>query len=85
MQMNVNETVWVKLTPAGEETYQEALEKDRQMLADLPSIQVGPKKRSPRGFICFQMWELMNLFGPKLEDVAAIPFEDNQIHFNCPG
>lgn len=57
-QHNFNDTVWVRLTPAG-----------REALADYWS-EYPPKYRgSPReedGWSEFQLWELMQIFGPHM-------------------
>lgn len=38
-------------------------------------------ERDDKGFVKFQLWELMNLYGKYLELTLTPPFEDNKIYF----
>ncbi len=78
MRMNLNDRVWVRLTPDGENAWKAHWEKFG-ILRDfwLP--------RSDRdGYHRFQVRELMAVFGPALSDGGPILFTDNEICLTKP-
>jgi hypothetical protein len=66
--MNVNDHVWVKLTPAGVEAYKKWNE-------DLGIKDPVMPKVEWDGFSKFQLWELMMIFGSTCHNGGHIPFE----------
>lgn len=66
---NLNDDVWVKLTPRGEQIYFESLRQD-----GYPSWNQPDK----RGFVHFQMHEFMSIFGAHISPYAfGAPFDMN--------
>jgi len=66
MKFNINNTVLVKLTDRGRKVLKEQHE---QFCKDFPSIpekvkEYEPKKEDANGFTEFQLWVLMETFGP---------------------
>lgn len=83
-QMNLNEFVWVKLTPAGRQQYE-------KQFSSLPEKMKGTVKTTPEvdrhGFSQFSLWNLMNIFGEKLFNGSRPdehPFEGNMIWLSKP-
>ena len=75
--MNLNDFVWVKLTEYGEEIYKKY---------HVGGFKVDPPKleKDRRGWVTFQMWELMKIFGRNCGNGAPNQFEDSIIRFNPP-
>ena len=74
--MNVNDHVWVKLTPEGEIAYKKWNE-------DLGVKDPLPLQKTWDGFVKFQLWELMQIFGGSCYNGCKVPFE-TQIHLSQP-
>lgn len=81
MEMNLNETVWVKLTKLGEETF---LDHYRSLLRDQDIPYPLPTPNSDRGWTPLLMHELMSIFGSKLCIGFENQFEGSIIRFNPP-
>jgi hypothetical protein len=69
MRFNINDRVRVKLTDLGRKIHRENWEPI-----------VAPRAYHPRdedkdGWSEWQMWELMNMFGPHLANGSPVPFE----------
>ncbi len=64
---NLNDHVWVKLTERGKAIYV-------QHYAFLP-IHVRPPEPDERGFVKFQLWNLMEIFGPHVGTTLPLSFE----------
>jgi hypothetical protein len=64
MKFNINEKVKVKLTPKGNGILRDKGENPNDLMKD------------ENGFVEFQLWELMNLFGQQMYNGCTnIPFE----------
>lgn len=80
--VNINDSVWVRLTDAGRRIHREHHEE----LSDFATNNGGhpiPYEPPPEidGFCKFQLWMLMDIFG---YHVGAIPFQDNCIYLVKP-
>lgn len=67
-EFNINHYVSVKLTPIGEEIV-------RKHWAPYSKTYPTWLKPDAEGWTQFQLWELMNLFGPFLDNGCQVPFE----------
>lgn len=83
MQLNLNETIKVKLTPFGAEIY---YHKNDELIERLQSRGLQPRieQRMPpidrEGFTEFQLWDFMNIYGDYFEWGAPDVIEDNTIY-----
>ena len=75
MQMNVNEIVWVKLTEHGKSVWKKHWE-DLKVPAKHCELRLNWDGRAR-----FQMWELMQVFGPAMYCGGPNVFEDNLLYF----
>jgi hypothetical protein len=75
MEANLNEYVWVRLTEDGHLTY---LDFYLNLGVEPPSLNVF------RGWAKFQIWELMNIFGPDCQHGGRGQFMDNILRFAPP-
>ena len=81
MKINLNDSCYVKLTPAGVEQY---YNHQRQQLIPEQLIR-HPKRFQTTDWYEFQLWDLMNIFGSTLHlGTRMLPFEDNSILFEKP-
>ena len=71
--MNINDYVWVRLNSEGA-TIANAFYCHPHH--PIPKFEPGLKK--------FQLWELMQIFGPPIHLGGPSFFEDNEIHFEEP-
>lgn len=78
MEMNINEYVYVKLTPDGLETYKKYYQ--RLNMPPYPPKMVGFFKKHAQ----FELWKLMEIFGPQMIMGSQPQFENNIIRFNPP-
>lgn len=70
---NINYNVWVKLTPEGKKQYRKYY---RDLFRNISSfIEVKKLPAPDNGWYKFQMWELMEVFGPALYMGCRVPFE----------
>jgi hypothetical protein len=70
MFFNINDCVYVKLTPKG-----------RNMLSQVDGLQ--PIEEDSEGWSKWQLWMLMHTFGEHLYNGCALPFEPT-IKINTP-
>ena len=68
IEFNVNNYVWIRLTPFGKEIVKKWKE-------EIP-LRVIPEEDED-GWAQWQLWELMNTFGEYLYNGGTIPFEMN--------
>lgn len=73
MKFNINNYVKVRITPNGIK----ALETNHNHLKNIaPSIgDFRPPEIDSDGFVKFQLWQLMQEFGPYIKMGVALPFE----------
>lgn len=69
MKININENINVRLTPQGQELI-------RKHYATY-NVTWHP---NADGWYKFQLWDLMNIFGPHLYAGCRVPFEDCDIY-----
>jgi len=79
--VNVNDSVWVKLTDAGRLIHRREHDELRKQVPSLGRYE-RPKKY-PGGYVKFHLWELMQLFGPHIIMGAPMPFS-TEIRFTEP-
>ena len=73
--MNINDEVYVKLTPYGKKIHKENW--DRYMANSKLPYKLNA---NPEGYTVFAMWDLMNIFGDCLYiGNTQIPFVNNEI------
>lgn len=69
MKVNLNDSVKVRLTPHGQEVI--SADYARYGLVWHPTAD---------GWYTFQLWYLMNVFGPNLCARSKLPFERNEVY-----
>lgn len=79
MTINLNDKVKVKLTDHGKDIYYHQYDELNEKLKPY-----GCKFLEPRmpdvdadGYTTFQLWQLMNLYGPHIHMTSPLPFETN--------
>jgi hypothetical protein len=75
---NTNCKVWVRLTAKGKEVYNKHWDKYIRW-ANITAPELKPDKD---GWVEFQLWDLMNIFGESHYNGCDIPFEGNVILFD---
>ncbi len=83
---NINDPVWLKLTSYGQTVLRDWIENipvpsswtsaDREVVIKMHD--------AGEGWSEFQIWELMQIFGPKMDHGAEQMFEDNAIYYTHP-
>ncbi len=73
MKFNVNNYVRVRLTEVGKKILLKEYEEDKKFYPDL-TYRYEP---DAEGFVKFQMWDLMQIFGVHMGNGCDIPFETN--------
>ena len=77
-KFNINEYVWVKLTPAGEEIYLRSLMTHPPKTREVRMrMSLGFANRDVDGYIRFQLWQFMQLFGAHLWNGCDPPFDSS--------
>lgn len=74
VEFNINETVKVKLTDHGRDIYYhqyDALNSKCKRIINAPKF----PKTDENGYTSFQLWNLMELYGPYMKLTAPLPFE----------
>ncbi len=73
MKLNINDSVKVKLNDHG----REILKQQHELLfKDIPRYRVFvPPREDEQGWSTWQMWDLMQSFGPHIRLGAEVPFE----------
>ncbi len=77
-KFNINNYVYVKLTDIGYEQYLDKLKyyhDTTPTLFEWPTIENIKLKEDKNGYLKFQMWEVMDLFGENLFNGCDKPFE----------
>ena len=75
---NVNDYVWVKLTPVGLKILERNFCELRRAFPNLPK-QFTPPPTDDEGYTKYQMWSLMNDFGNYMVMGGQSPFETDVI------
>ena len=83
MKINTNDNVYVRLTEAGKRALDKHYEDLASSLRPLIFTYHGPQME-PDGRYRFQLWDLMNIFGPSFYSGCDTPFVDNSIEFEPP-
>lgn len=73
MKVNINQMVRVKLTEAGERVLNEQWLRLRSICGNLP--EQHPRKPDSDGMVGFQLWDLMERFGPHISMAGPLMFE----------
>ena len=79
-KFNVNELVKVKLTDVGKDIFYHQFDELNVMCKEVV-IEPRYPKVDADGFTEFQLWDLMNTYGPHLKVGCNVPFEDCAIYF----
>jgi hypothetical protein len=79
LTVNVNDSVWVRLTVAGMETLTRSHQKLLDKIPDYPF----PEPVSGEWYR-FMLWELMHIFGPHLSLGAPTQFVDGEARLTSP-
>lgn len=83
MKFNINNYVWVKLTPKGEKTLRVSRLVDMELTGlDECAIKPPPEKN---GYTQFQLWDLMRLFGESMFNGCELSFETEILIGEEPG
>ena len=80
---NINDVIKVKLNEVGLAIYSDRAKEINKKFEE-NNIKYRSSifpKRDDKGFVKFQLWDLMNLYGKHLELSLTSPFEDNKIYF----
>ena len=80
--INVNERVKVKLTKLGEEVYQKQYDAMNEILVGMGARPLEPidLASDEKGYVEFQIWDLMKIFGEFMYLGAPPMFESNLIY-----
>lgn len=72
MKFNINDSVKVKLNDRG----REILKQQHELLfKDIPRYKFTPPREDAEGWSKWQMWDLMQTFGPHISLGSKVPFE----------
>ena len=77
-QVNLNDEVWVKLTPDGIATYN-ADPVRKKIREEMPQY-----AREVQEVEDFQLWELMQIFGQNMYNGGPVLFQDLLVYFHNP-
>ena len=77
-QVNLNDEVWVKLTPKGIATYN-ADPVRKKIREEMPKYAIEVQE-----VMCFQLWELMQIFGHNMYNGGPVLFQDMLMYFHNP-
>ena len=77
-QVNLNDRVWVKLTPDGIATYN-ADPVRKKISEEMPEY-----AREAQEVMDFPLWELMQIFGHKMYNGGPVLFQNMLVHFHNP-
>lgn len=82
--LNINDTIKVKLNEVGLAIYADRAKETNKKFEENNIKYRCPifPKRDDKGFVEFQLWDLMNLYGKHLELALTPPFENNKIYFD---
>ena len=81
-KLNINEYVKVKLNETGLDIYIKRMKEINESLKEKGTDLEFPlyPVRDDKGYVKFQLWDLMELFGEYLRVGEEIPFENNSIY-----
>jgi hypothetical protein len=82
-RVNLNDYVWVRLTELG----WAAFDNHHQAVGLDPApyrSHLGDHPDTPEGWQRFQLWELMQIFGPHIHISSRPLFDDNDVKFQPP-
>lgn len=72
---NINNYVMVKLTPQGRYLHRKAHHEFMASLPRIPDLTYTPPAEDEEGWSKWQLWHLMETFGPHISMGAEPPFE----------
>ena len=73
VKFNINDYVWVKITPEGRKIMNDRLAKlSRFSPVSLKPLEISVDRS---GFTKFQLWDLMSIFGEHIYNGCNVPFE----------
>lgn len=79
MKFNINDYVKVKLNESGLEILRKQHEELQQMFPSMNKEEFVPPKTDENGYTKFQLWVLMERFGPEIGMSFNPPFETDII------
>ena len=81
-KFSVNDMVKVKLTDVGKDIFYHQFDDLNEMYNE---VMIKPRypEVDDEGFTKFQLWHLMNIYGPHLRLGGDAPFEDCAIYISC--
>ena len=84
MNINLNHTVKVKLTDLGNKIYEDYLQNEYKSLSHYPGLAKIrlEKAKDQDGYIHFQLWEFMSIFGEHFYVGSEAVTEHNEIMFS---
>lgn len=83
--MNLNDYVYVQLTEAGQKILDDWDNEYSEILQQVGrTVEDYQKTREVGGFLKFQLWNLMRIFGPHIGITRSTPFAGNEIYFKEP-
>ena len=82
--INLNETVKVKLNETGLKIYENRVKELNEILEKNNAKTKFPiyPKRDDKGYVNFQLWDLMSIFGKRIHIGCDAPFIDNMIYID---
>ena len=79
MEMNINRIVKVKLTDLGNKIYKDYLQNEYKSLSHYPGLAKIRLEKDQDGYIHFQLWEFMYIFGEHFYNGSEAVTENNEI------
>lgn len=81
MKINLNHTIKVKLTDLGNKIYEDYLQNEYKSLSHYPGLAAVrlEKEKDQDGYINFQLWDFMRIFGEHFYVGSEAVTEDNAI------
>ena len=81
MKINLNYTIKVKLTDLGNKIYGDYLQNEYKLSSHYPGLRwIDLKHKEDKdGYIHFQLWEFVHIFGEQYYVGSEAPTEDNEI------
>lgn len=83
MKINLNHIIKVKLTDLGNKIYEDYLQNEYKSLSHYPGLAAVrlEKEKDQDGYIHFQLWEFMHIFGEHFYVGSEAVTEHNEIIF----
>ena len=81
MKININRIVKVKLTDLGNKIYEEYLQNEYKSLSQYPGLAAVrlEEEKDQDGYIYFQLWDFMSIFGEHFYNGSEAVTENNEI------